>query len=184
MVRGSKKGGNSGMGGQDAEGPLLWKTYTRNIPPISGKKVPETSPSVTVSSTKKPLTKSLITPVKPTASPKRPEQPAQLDGRLEQRLRSGQVPLEGTLDLHGMTQAEAHGRLNQYVVNAHGRGKRCLLIITGKGRGTGEGVLRQKLPQWMAMPPLKDIVLKILPAVQSHGGSGAWYVYLKRSRDY
>jgi DNA-nicking Smr family endonuclease len=74
--------------------------------------------------------------------------------------------------------------LNEFVVNAQAGGKRCVLVITGKGLSRGVGVLRQKLPQWIAMPPLRGLVLKSYPAVQRDGGTGAWYLYLKRDRGY
>lgn len=117
-----------------------------------------------------------------------PSQPAQLDARTEARLRRGQMPIEGRIDLHGCTQDEAHRRLNAFLGRAHADGKRCVLVITGKGgsRSTdGDspiGVLRSKLPLWITLPPLAPIVLKALPAALKDGGSGAWYIYLKRNR--
>lgn len=100
------------------------------------------------------------------------------------------MPIEARLDLHGMTQEQAHTRLVDFITRAHAAGKRCILVITGKGlsRGHGEetstGVLRQKLPLWLSMPPLRSLVLKSYPAIQRDGGTGAWYLYLKRTRDY
>lgn len=183
MARGAGKGGNSGNDKPDTEEIRLWEDYTRDILPV--KKKPS-HPKSDSAPAKKPAVrkKETATPsVAPVKAASQVQQPPQLDGKLDQRLRRGQVPLDGTLDLHGMTQEEAHRTLNAYILNAQGRGKRCLLIVTGKGRG-GEGVLKQKFPQWMAMAPLGEIVLKIVPAIQSHGGSGAWYVYLKRVRGY
>jgi DNA-nicking Smr family endonuclease len=183
MARGSSKSGKSGGSGTDEEGPALWKTYTQDIAPIRGKKhskdAPAAKPPPVKTSQAKTVTPPVIKPVKQAVE----KQPAQLDARTEQRLRKGQMPLDGTIDLHGMTQAEAHGKLNGFIKRAYAKKKRCLLVITGKGR-TGEGVLRQKLPQWLAIPPFNEIVLKIYPAAIEHGGTGAWYVYLKRQRDY
>ncbi len=182
MARGQGKGGNSGKDKPDEEEIRLWEDYTRDIVPVRKRAVVRKEPAPA----KKPPAPSKETAIKlpaPKAVSQVQREPAQLDARLDQRLRRGQVPLDGTLDLHGMTQQEAHERLGAYIASAHARRKRCLLVITGKGRG-GEGILKQKFPQWMAMAPLKDIVLKIVPAIRSHGGSGAWYVYLKRTRDY
>lgn len=178
MGRGQGKGGKSGGGPEDDP---LWADYTSDITPIDKK------PAKTIIT---PSEKAVVKRVKASAPPlpapvsKPQQQPPQLDGRLEQRLKRGQVAIDGTLDLHGMTQEQAHTKLNGYITTAQARGKRCLLIITGKGRVSEAGVLKQKFPQWCAMAPLKDIILKILPAVQKDGGSGAWYVYLKRQRDY
>lgn len=182
MARGAGKGGNSGKDTPDSEEIRLWEEYTRDIAPV--KKKPSFQKEPRPAKETPPRKKEKAAPLPAVKNTSHVQHaPPQLDARLDQRLRRGQVPLDGTLDLHGMTQAEAHEKLNGYIVRAHGQGKRCLLVITGKGRG-GEGVLKQNFPQWMAMPPLGNIVLKIVPAAQSHGGSGAWYVYLKRIRDY
>lgn len=185
MARGTGKSGNSGQDRPDNEETRLWQDYTHDIVPVK-KRSPLPKDSLPLAPLKRAaVRKKAAEPNLPPTikKPSATQQAPQLDGRLEQRLRRGQVALDGTLDLHGMTQEEAHGKLNSYITRAHARNKRCLLVITGKGRG-GEGILRQKFPQWMAMPPLREIVLKIVPAIQSHGGSGAWYVYLKRTRDY
>ena len=183
MARRQGKGGNSGKDKPDDEETRLWEDYTRDIVPVKNKpSLPATeSPLKKAALRKKNVDFAPI--IAPPKKSSQPQQPPQLDGRLDQRLRRGQVPLEGTLDLHGLTQEEAHSKLNDYIRAAHSHGKRCLLVITGKGR-SGEGILKKNFPQWIAMPPLGDIVLKIMPAAPSHGGSGAWYVYLKRVRDY
>lgn len=181
MARGAGKGGNSGKDRPDIEETQLWEDYVRDVVPV--KKTPAVQKDPATPPKKAAARKKETTPSPAAKISAHTQQTPQLDGRLDQRLRRGRVPLDGTLDLHGMTQDEAHGRLNAYLTGAQARNKRCLLVITGKGRG-GEGILRQKFPQWMALPPLKEIVLKIVPAIQGHGGSGAWYVYLKRNRDY
>ena len=45
-----------------------------------------------------------------------------------------------------------------------------------------DGVLRHQVPQWLSMPPLSALVLQITQAHVSHGGGGAYYVYLRRNR--
>lgn len=121
-----------------------------------------------------------------------PAQGFELDKRTEDRLRSGKMPIDGRIDLHGMTQAQAHRALGFFVREAHGAGKRCLLVITGKGRGEAEpehwmeqesGVLRRRVPEWLGQGDLADKVLKVFPAIPRHGGAGAVYVYLRRVRD-
>ncbi|MDF1873409.1 Smr/MutS family protein [Vannielia sp.] len=114
-----------------------------------------------------------------------------MDRRAFTRLKRGKLKPEGRIDLHGMTLAEAHPRLTGFVLTAHDRGKRLVLVITGKGR-TGQdeggpipthpGVLRRHVPDWLRSPPLGAVVLEITPAHIRHGGEGAYYVYLKRSR--
>jgi DNA-nicking Smr family endonuclease len=104
-----------------------------------------------------------------------------LDKRSLARLRRGMLPIEGTIDLHGMTQAEAHGALHQFIAGAQQRGRRCVLVITGKGSHS-EGVLRAAVPHWLNLPPTRGLVLAFAYATPAHGGAGALYVLLKRRR--
>src|SRR5580700_4281165 len=50
----------------------------------------------------------------PAAAPK-PAVGTGLDRRSAQRLRRGELAIEGRLDLHGMTQDEAHDALHRFV---------------------------------------------------------------------
>lgn len=107
-----------------------------------------------------------------------------LDKRTAQRLRRGQLAVEAKLDLHGLTQDQAHRALADFLVSAQGAGKRCVLVVTGKGltpRGDS-GVLRAMLPRWLNTPPLRERVLALQAAQPRHGGTGAFYVLLKRGR--
>lgn len=109
--------------------------------------------------------------------------PPALNRRTEQKLRQGKMPIDGTLDLHGLTQDEAYSALVYRLTRAQAEEKRCILVITGKGRSTkSEGVLRRRVPEWLTMPPLRAIVLRGVPARPQHGGTGALYVLLKRQR--
>ena len=114
-----------------------------------------------------------------------------LDRRNYDRLRKGKFAPERRIDLHGMTVATAQAALTRFVFSAYSDELRVVLIITGKGR-TGpvddgviprrRGVIRQSVPHWLKSPPLGDMVVQTLPAADRHGGSGAFYVYLKRRR--
>jgi len=106
-----------------------------------------------------------------------------LDRRKAERLRRGKLPIEATLDLHGLRQAEAHRRLEHFLAESQASGKRCLLVVTGKGLHKEEGgVLRGAVPQWLNEPPNRARVLSFDYAQQKHGGSGALYVLLRRQR--
>jgi DNA-nicking Smr family endonuclease len=105
-----------------------------------------------------------------------------IDRRQALRLKRGQLPIEARLDLHGMTQAEAHRALAAFVARGHAAGKRVLLIVTGKGTREGSGVLRAAVPRWLAEPALRPLVLTSEPAVPRDGGDGALYLLLRRSR--
>lgn len=119
---------------------------------------------------------------------------AGLDRRSSERLRKGQMPIEGRIDLHGLTQAEAHGRLRTFVTAAQIQGKRCVLVITGKGSSAEKsedaaymtrdrrGILRDAVPKWLGQADLKRLVIDFRPAQPKHGGTGALYVLLRRTR--
>ncbi len=178
-----EKGGGKGLGPDEVR---LWQDFTAHIAPLS----PSAEKPVTGQPKRWTRPGASRRNIVPVADAPSMQAPPQLDARTDARLRRGQMPIEGRLDLHGMTQEQAHTRLNDFIVRAHAAGKRCVLVITGKGlsrsHGGGEhtGVLRQKLPLWLSMPPLRGIVLKSCPAVQRDGGTGAWYLYLRRTRDY
>lgn len=118
----------------------------------------------------------------PAARPSRrldPTGPVDLDRRSWLKLRRGLYPIGARLDLHGLTQAEAHNRLVAFLAAAQGRGSRCVLVITGRGVRHG-GTLRAMTPRWLDEPPNRPRVLAYAPAQLSHGGEGALYVLLRR----
>ncbi|MFO1107299.1 MAG: Smr/MutS family protein [Amaricoccus sp.] len=112
-----------------------------------------------------------------------------MDRRRFEALRRGRMEPEARLDLHGMTSERAHASLTGFILSAHSNGLRLVLVITGKGRPPEDswqpqrsGILRHSLPHWLAAPPLTGRVLQVAPAHQRHGGTGAFYVYLRRQR--
>jgi len=124
----------------------------------------------------------------PGISERMAKQPVQMDKKAFGKLKRGKLRPEGRIDLHGMTAQQAHGALNRFVMRAHGDGKRLVLVITGKGKDKFDdgpipirrGVLKHQVPQWLALPPLAGCVMQVSEAHISHGGSGAYYVYLRR----
>lgn len=113
-----------------------------------------------------------------------------MDKKAFTKLRRGKLVPEGRIDLHGMTLEKAHPALIAFILRSFSDGKRLVLVITGKGRAgpdagpipTRPGVLRHNVPQWLMRPPLSGMVLQITEAHARHGGAGAYYVYLRRSR--
>ncbi|MCE8507291.1 Smr/MutS family protein [Ruegeria pomeroyi] len=116
--------------------------------------------------------------------------PVQMDPKAYTRMRRGKLKPEGKLDLHGMRVDTAHPALTRFILTAQAQGKRLVLVVTGKGKyrdepgpiPTPRGVLRHQVPQWLSLPPLAQAVLQVTPAHISHGGEGAYYVYLRRNR--
>ncbi|WP_372887079.1 Smr/MutS family protein [Shimia sp.] len=115
-------------------------------------------------------------------------QPLRMDKKMFGRMKRGKILPDGKIDLHGMTQAQAHPALTAFILRAHGEGKRLVLVVTGKGKSkadddpipTRPGVLKHQVPHWLAMPPLSGAVLQVAEAHLRHGGTGAYYVYLRR----
>ncbi|NMM45044.1 hypothetical protein HH303_11185 [Rhodospirillaceae bacterium KN72] len=101
-----------------------------------------------------------------------------VDRRTAERLHRGKMAIQGRLDLHGMSRDAAHIATLGFVTSARLSGKRCVLIVTGKGKG----ILQTELPRWLNMPPLRDLILSFSHARPQDGGSGAVYVLLKRDR--
>lgn len=104
-----------------------------------------------------------------------------LDAAKARKLRRGQIPIDARLDLHGCTQAQAYAQLCRGIHQAVASRWQLLLVITGKGPA-GKGVLRQQLPEWVNRPEIRTKLLALLPARQEHGGSGAFYLVVKRAR--
>jgi DNA-nicking Smr family endonuclease len=124
----------------------------------------------------------------PKASGPPPPPPPKAPGYLERQadpigghraadLRRGRIEPEAKIDLHGMTHDGAYRALIHFLTRARGEDKRVVLVVTGKG-----GVLREALPLWLGQADLEPLVSGISEAHIKHGGSGAFYVSLRRTR--
>ena len=106
-----------------------------------------------------------------------------IDRRTAERLRRGQIPIEATLDLHGFTQDEAFVAIQTFLAESVHAGRRCVLVITGKGTARdGGGVLRSAVPRWLTEGIYHEHLIGIAVAYPQHGGEGALYVLLRRQR--
>ena len=101
-----------------------------------------------------------------------------LDINQDKRTRRGRVEIDATIDLHDLTQMPARAALVKAIIRASNRNFKCVLVVTGKGK-RGEGVLRRNFPEWISQAPIRPLVATYAPAHIKHGGSGAWYVFLK-----
>lgn len=111
--------------------------------------------------------------------------PPELDRHMLKALKSGKRRPEAVLDLHGMSLQKAHHAVKVFVQTSRQRyGRRCVLVITGKGRGGGQGVgvLRREVPLWLRAPGFREHVSQISPAHPKDGGQGAIYVYLTKPK--
>ena len=171
---------------------VLWTTVTKAITPIRQtvkfeSDTPQATPAPerTKPSTVKPTT----TPPRAAAAPLPPMVP--LGRRQKARVARGKDAIDGRLDLHGLTQAEAHAALARFLRAASGKGAKLVLVITGKGGSMGgsmgreggeRGVLHRQVPLWLKLPELRDYVIGFEPAHVAHGGEGALYVRVRRPR--
>ena len=128
--------------------------------------------------------------LKPSLPDRLAAAPVQMDRKAFGRMKRGKLKPEGRIDLHGMTLDRAHPALNRFILTAQASGKRLVLVITGKGKHRDDGgpiptkfgVLRHQVPQWLRMAPLAGLVMQVSESHIRHGGQGAYYVYLRRSR--
>ncbi len=189
-----------------AEERALWDKVTDNTTPLDPVR-PATPPAVT-SAMSKP--KRAIEPRAPIQTFKVGERanvsrkndvlpgiaqrlsraPVNMDNKSYAKMTRGKLKPEARIDLHGMTLSEAHPELTAFILGSQAVGRRLVLVITGKGKmrddggpiPTRHGVLRHQVPQWMALAPLAQAILQVTPAHLTHGGYGAYYVYLRRTR--
>jgi DNA-nicking Smr family endonuclease len=168
-----------------ADEHALWSSVTRSIAPLRRARPlrsPEPdAPEPAHPSPPPPLAPAITMPAKPRTPGLAP-----LDRRLRQRLARGRERIDATIDLHGLTQAEAHAALAHFLRRAAAGEARLVLVITGKG-GRAEdfadrGVLRRQVPLWLRSPELRDYVIGFDSAHAAHGGDGALYVRVRRRR--
>jgi DNA-nicking Smr family endonuclease len=153
----------------------LWVEAVRDVTPLRGRSAP-----VLPAGPPQPA-ETLVTVPAADSSPI--ERFAGVDRATAERLKRGQHPIEARLDLHGLTQAEAHHALSEFVESGYREGRRCVLVITGRGLGVdGPGVLKSAVPRWLGEVGLRRRILAIAAAQPRHGGAGAVYLLLRRRR--
>lgn len=169
----------------------VWRAVTSGVTPLAGRDIPDDDEPETEIAAEPPAP-----PPPSSPSPLRPALPPVprvlptlghgstpgLDKRSAERMKKGEMEIDGRLDLHGMTQDTAHGALTAFVGRAYDSGRRCLLVITGKGNREGSGVLRSNVPRWLNQSPCRERILGFSHARPQHGGEGALYVLIKRRR--
>lgn len=167
----------------------LWDGVTRSVRPLRKRK-PEAAAAAAPQIAAEAKKAAATSPVQPGAAPQR-KTPAlvPLDRKTKQKIARGRETIDGRLDLHGHTQAEAHDALLRFLHRIQGRGGRLVLVITGKGksdvsgRSDGGGVLKRAVPLWLALPEFRALVIGYDAASPAHGGEGALYVRLRKMRD-
>ena len=105
------------------------------------------------------------------------------------RIKSGKINIEATIDLHGLSLKKAEERLQLFVGESFQLNKRFLLIITGKGRNSKPNIygntltIKSELNKWISEDFYRDKLQYISKALDKHGGDGACYFFLKKSKN-
>lgn len=177
--------------GLSEEERALWESVAKQTKPLRKRhRAPKplvAPPEAEVTTAPKPVSSQKPPAPAPLMSPPRPEPPplAPIGRRERSHLSRGRKEIDARLDLHGMTQTRAHRALFGFLQRAHHDGLTFVLIITGKGKMGSEserGVLRRQVPLWLSLPEFRSMVVGFEEAHIGHGGEGALYVRVRRSR--
>ena len=166
----------------------LWKDITRSIAPLRTTPPAGDPEGAAAAGTTDTAFSAAPPPSAKPAKAKIPPPLAPLGRRGKQRVARGKDAIDGRLDLHGLTQAEAHDALHRFLQTAQQRGAKLVVVITGKGGSrsgaeSGSGVLKRQVPLWLKLPEFRAFVLGFEDAHRVHGGEGALYVRMRRGRD-
>jgi len=169
--------------GLSAEERVLWTAITKSVAPLRDSDTAEDGDS----------SEHIVRQIDTPSAEARPAAPATntlppplapLGRRMRTRVARGKEAIDGRLDLHGLTQSEAHTALLRFLRTATARDARLVLVITGKGgRGEGErGILKRQVPQWLSLPEFRTLIIGFEQAHVAHGGEGALYIRVRRTQ--
>lgn len=168
----------------------IWDIATADIRKIPQKtyKLNEPAPETKLPSTRLPQGLIRLETLKPPISDpekgkeKENKSSTQMDRNLKKRFENGELPVDGKIDLHGLTLDGAHRKFTHFMRTKIAAGARFLIIVTGKGSGSanGEGVIKKNLPHWCDAPDIGPHILQRTYAKPHHGGVGATYILLRR----
>jgi DNA-nicking Smr family endonuclease len=170
----------------------LWQGVTRSVAELRRRRT-KTPPAEAEEATprdapKPPRPAKLRAPAAPAAPAAPPPPVAALDRRLKQRIARGTHAIDDRIDLHGLTQAQAHAALARFLRLSQAKGASIVLVITGKGGaprgdlGEERGVLKRQVPMWLKGSEFRAAVIGFETAGVAHGGEGALYVRLRKAR--
>ena len=186
--------------GEDKGGDALWQQAMAGVAPLKkGAERPAVSLPKRPASTQ--AIRRIERPLTEDIAPKTQAEPVALDRKRQRKISAGKQSIDTVLDLHGMTQEQAFIALKKGLLHAHAAGKKTMIVITGKGGvrfsqssdtpvsyrkrsdfALQEGVLRQRLPEWLKGPDCQPFVESFGPAAPHHGGDGAFYVLVRKRK--
>lgn len=170
----------------------LWQHYVKDLKPLPKRRADgDSAQDQAGMSRKSPLTQRVSgVRTSPRAATighvaQSPAKPADIDRNARRKLKRGRTAVDARLDLHGYKAVQAQHRLIRFVEESRSRGCRCVLVITGKGTNSSDGMfnsggtLRRLVPEWLRQAPLNQHVVSMGTAERRHGGGGAYYVFLR-----
>jgi len=170
----------------------LWRRIQRSVTPLHGSIDPAPVNLVRLAPTAPPAVArdpcSTPPAQAPAAQPRtRSTSAAPADRGGERRVRRGKLDIAAKLDLHGFGQDRAREALHMFLRRERDDGARVVLVVTGRGMRPGPdgerkpGVLKQRFREWLGEPEFRTLVSGYASAHASHGGEGAYYVFLRRA---
>jgi DNA-nicking Smr family endonuclease len=181
-----------------AEDRRLWTHVAAGVKPLDPARAltlpaepePDPAPTAAKPAARAAPARSIVPAVPP------PPPLAALEKGLKRRLTRGRRDADARIDLHGLTQDAAHRRLIAFLRQSQAAGHALVIVITGKGAPkrlreldeeafrpdpyASRGVLRRVVPQWLALPEMRSLVIGFEEASAGHGGAGALYVRIRR----
>lgn len=151
---------------------LVWKALTKDIKPLS--KEPKIAAKELPPA---PIRKSRIQRIESKPEIAMPPASGQADSATVTRVKRGEYAIEAKIDLHGYTLEQAYEKLGLFVETNYRKGRRSLLVITGKS-----GQLAREVPRWLSHSGLSRMILVVSSAPDKHGGKGAYTLLLRRKK--
>lgn len=158
----------------------MWGRVARSVKPLEPSEFREHSVATEAPSVAKKESR-----VKVKVQVKKPEvrRPSEMLNReSERQIRRGDVEIDATCDLHYFNGDLAHSIMKRFVIRKRQEGCRSILIITGKGHG-GEGLIRRSFRLWLETEEARSLITGFAPAHYKHGGTGAFYLFLRKSEN-
>ena len=163
----------------NAEDVEIWGRVTRTVKAYKGSAVPSVQRGSTPRIGSQKIAPQNIRPRNVGVLPRKYYDAPQI--AKDKRVRRGKITIDRKIDLHDLTQDAALARLTRNLYASAERGHHCVLVVTGKGGVNLGGVLRRMLPLWLSSTELRPLISRYAQAHIRHGGTGAWYVFLKQS---
>ena len=160
----------------------LFRVVMADVTPLKGRRARAPSRSAPTRLPEERAGRTVASAVRKTAAA---AEDFSFDRDIDRALSRGRRAPEAKLDLHGMTLAAAERAVARFLEEAAALDLRVVLVVTGKGlRSDGDrvasGRIRAEFPSWLERPANRARVRGLKPAHPRHGGSGAFYVLLRR----